>query len=285
MGYSYVKKLQNSEFQRFAILLFRWGCNVILGDYQGNFVKKERIPFNFKNFRVLPTGYLFFTLNRQNIHMEGFSEMQVLITDKNFRIISAGFPYHYDNALRYEMKDYTSSFGKKVNFAFKFSDKVYGYVDTLTVQEKYRLDFSGKELPARYLGMSSKEVFDALKSTDYYFFMGNYIENDTHEYFLILNHSKKSRRTILFRDKTSGKLKGGNILPEDSYILLFTAPFTARKNEFIGALDTYGIHLMLSELKKDEKYKAAYNRLNDLFGHLEEDANPVLVRYTLKNFD
>ena len=254
-------------------------------DYRGNFVKSERLPFYFCNFRVLPDGYLFVTTHEYNVHMGGISEMQVFITDKNFRIISAGLPYHYSEVLNYSTKDYTNSIGKSVNFAFKFSDKVYGYVDSLSVQEKYQLDFAGKGLPDRYLEMSTDDVFEALKSYNYYFFMGDYVENETHESFQLLNYSRKSTRTLLFRDKASGKLSGGNIIPENSHILLFTAPFTAYKDEFIGAYDTYRVCRMLSELKKDAKHKAVYNRLNELFGHLDEDANPILVKYKLKSID
>ncbi len=254
-------------------------------NYRGDFVKSERLPFYFRNFRVLPDGYLFVTTHQYNVHMGGISEMQVFITDKNFRIISAGLPYHYSEALNYSTKDYTNSIGKSVNFAFKFSDRVYGYVDSLSVQEKYQLDFAGKGLPDRYLEMSTDDVFDALKSNNDNFFMGDYVENETHESFQLLNYSRKSIRTLLFRNKASGKLSGGNIIPEDSHILLFTAPFTAYKDEFIGAYDTYRVCRMLSELKKDAKHKAVYNRLNELFGHLDEDANPILVKYKLKSID
>lgn len=253
-------------------------------DYQGNFVKSERLPFYLGKFRVLPDGYLFVATYEYNVHMGGVSGMQVFITDRNFRIISAGFPYHYAEALNYETKDYTGSIGKNVNFAFKFSDKVYQYTDSLSVREKYQLDFSGKELPVEYLQKSTDEVFEILKSNDYYFFMGDYVENETHESFFIENWSKKSRKTLIFRDKENGKLKGGNIISGERNIYTFTAPFTAYKDEFIGILDAYEISRLLAELKKHEKYQEAYNRLNELFGHLEEDANPILVKYKLKSF-
>ena len=271
------------EEQGHLIVYNRWILSFY--DYQGNFVKNERLPFNFCDFRVLPDGYLFVTVDYQNLHLEGYSEMQVLITDKNFRIISAGFPYHYSKSINYATKDYTGSIGKSVNFAFKFSDKVYHYVDSLSVQEKYQLDFAGKELPDRYLEMSLDDVFKALKNTNYYFFMGDYVENETHESFLINNWSKKSPRTLIFRDKASGKLSGGNIISGNRTIYTFTAPFTAYKDEFIGVFDMYEINRSLSELKKYEKYKEAYGYLNELFGHLDEDANPILVRYKLKSID
>ncbi|MDL2310169.1 6-bladed beta-propeller, partial [Parabacteroides sp. OttesenSCG-928-B22] len=123
-------------------------------DYQGNFVKRELLPFNFKNFRVLANGYLFVTIPNQNGHLADLSAMQVFITDKNFRIISAGFPFHYSNTLNYGITDYTSSLDKNVSFAFKFSTKIFQYIDTLAVEEKYQLDFSKKEIPSKYMEMS-----------------------------------------------------------------------------------------------------------------------------------
>jgi len=142
-------------------------------DYQGNFIKKEQVPFYFTNFRVIPDGYLFISeAGNYNIHMDDVSGMQVLITDKAFRIISAGLPFHYAKSLNYSILDYTSASGTNVNFALKFSDKVYQYVDTFTVKEKYHLDFSKKKIPDRYLDMNWSNVYKILKENDYYFFYG-----------------------------------------------------------------------------------------------------------------
>lgn len=254
-------------------------------DYQGEFVKKESLPFYFRKFRVIPNGYLFISApGIYDIQLGDFSGMQLLITDKNFRIISAGFPFHHVAALNYVTKDNANSFGKEVNFAFSFSDKIYRYVDTLSVREKFQLDFGRKGLPNRYLEKGWNEVYETLKSNDYYFFMGDYTENETHESFQILNFSKDMHRTLIFRDKTSGKMTGGNFV-SDGKTLIFSAPFTTYKDEFIGALDGYSIYRTLSELKKDKQRQTTYNRMYDLFGHLTEDANPVLVRYRLKNIN
>ena len=252
-------------------------------DYQGNFAKRELLPFYFCNFKVIPNGYLFVSeAGYYNVHLDELSDLQVLITDKNFRIISAGLPFHYSKHLLYSTEKYVSSLGKKVNFAFKYSDKIYQYVDTLSVLEKYWLDFSEKGIPNKYLKMSSVEGYDAIKKNNYYFFMGEYLENDTHESFKISNFRKKSFNSLIYRDKISGKLKGGNII---SNINIIPSPLTTYKNEFIGALSGYTIFNILSELKKDEKHKTTYNRLNNLLGHLDEDANPVLIKYILKSIN
>jgi hypothetical protein len=252
-------------------------------DYRGNFVKRELLPFFFDNFSVIPNGYLFVSdAGNYNVHLGDFSDKQVLITDKNFRVISAGLPFHYSKNLNFVTKNYTSSLGKKVNFAFKFSNKVYQYVDTFSVQEKYQLDFSGKGFPTRYLDMNWEKVQAELKDNNYYFFMGDYLENDIHECFQIRNLNKKPYRLLIYRDKMSGKLKGGDFITE---VNIISAPLTTYKNEFIGALNGYSAFNTLSELKKDEKHKDAYDRYYELFGNIDEDANPILIKYTLKSFN
>jgi hypothetical protein len=262
------------ETQSHLIVYNRKGLSFY--DYHGNFVKREILPFNFKNFRVLSNGYLFITVPNQNGHLEEFSEMQVLITDKNFRIISAGFPFHYSNTLNYGITDYTSSLEKEVNFSFKFSNKIYQYVDTLSVQEKYQLNFSKKELPVEYLKLNSKEVLNTLKNNNYYYFMGNFAENDTHEYFAIYNdYNRKAYQTFIFRDKLSGELKGGNKITLDDNIPLFGYPLTAYKNEFIGAISSNTIQHYLSNTEKGREK-------NVLFAHVDEDSNPILVRYKIQ---
>lgn len=262
------------EEQNHLIVYNRKGLSFY--DYKGNFIKRELLPFNFKNFRIIPNGFLFIIVPNQNNHLEKLSKMQVLITDRNFRIISTGLPFHYSENLNYGITDYTSSFMNDTNFSFKFSNKIYQYVDTLSIQEKYQLDFSDKELPNKYLEMSDKEVLNTLKNNDFYYFMGNYIKNDTHEYFTLYNrYNKMTYQTFIFRDKVSGKLIGGNKISLNDNIPFFSFPLTAYKNEFIGAISPQSINYYLSE--NEEKWKN-----NALFDQVDSDSNPILVKYNLK---
>jgi len=264
------------EEQNHLIVYNRKGLSFY--DYHGNFVKREPLPFNFKNFRVLPNGFLFITVSNRNDHMEEISEMQVLITDKNFRIITAGLPFHYSNTLNYGTTDYTSSFETKVNFSFKFYDKVYQYLDTISIQEKYRLNFSNKGLPFRYLEMNTSEVLKILKDNDYYFFMGEFLENNTHECFILYNHNKKGFKTLIFRDKLSRKLRGGNKILLDGDIPLFSFPLASHKNEFIGTINSYAIHNYLSNMGKGKEK-------NTVFTGIDDDSNPIIIKYKLKGIN
>jgi hypothetical protein len=161
-------------------------------DFNGKFIKRERLPFSFKNFRVIPNGYLFLTVAQHwNPHLNELSDMQILITDTTFRIISAGLPYRYLKENNFGITDYTNSFENKVNFSFKFSDKIYQFEDTLSVRERYQLNFKEKMLPEKYLELSYNEIRKILKQNDYYYYMGDFVECETHEYFTIHNDFNK----------------------------------------------------------------------------------------------
>lgn len=246
-------------------------------DYNGNFIKRELVPFNFSNFRVLPNGYLFVMDPNRNNHLKEVSEMQVLITDRNFRIISAGLPFHYSLHNSYGITDYTDSFKEKVSFAPKFSNRIYQYVDSVHIREKFLLDFKKKELPAEFLKMETEELFKVLKNNDYYYFMGDFVENDSHEYLsLYNNYNKKTYQTLIFRDKNSNYLQGVNKILLNDLFPIFGYPLVGYEDKFIGAVNPNVIHNYISKKRKQGKIPSSFPT------DVEEDSNPVLIRYKLK---
>lgn len=247
-------------------------------DFDGNFIKRKLVPFYFSNFRVIPNAYLFVTVaQNHNVHLGSLSTMQILISDTTFRIISAGFPFHYPKGNSYSITDYTNSFGNNVNFSFKFSDKIYQVEDTLSVNEMYQLDFKKKTFPEAYLKLGNKELLEKLKHNDSYYYMGDFVECETHEYFAIYNNfNKKAYHTLIFRDKSTGKFMGGNrVLLDTGTIPLFSFPLASYKDKFIGAASSLAIHRYLLEKKTELKE-------NELLKNIDDDSNPVLVIYHLK---
>ncbi|MDR0558903.1 MAG: 6-bladed beta-propeller [Prevotellaceae bacterium] len=264
--------------ERKQILIVEHRTGLSFFDFNGKFIKKEKpfhIPFYFNKFRVIPEGYLFILANRRtdNTHLNKLSDLQVLITDSTFRIIAAGFPYHYPDANNYGNYDYTNSFENNVHFAFKFSDKVYKLENAYSVKECYQLDFHKKRIPEQYL--ENTDIFwKEARQNDCYYYMGDYVECETHEYFALKNNfNRKGFKTFIFRDKSTGNLIGGNQVFVDSDTApLFAPPLAGWKDEFIGAISAFAIHNSLTERKTN----------NEILKNIDEDANPVLVKYKLK---
>ena len=80
-------------------------------------------------------------------------------------------------------------------------------------------------------------------------------------------------------------MKGGNRIVSSLDAPLLLAPLTSLKNEFISAFDANGLQEMISRMKNDESSKSYYERTKELFGHLDEDANPIIIRYKMKSFN
>lgn len=85
-------------------------------DYEGRFIKRVLVSFNFSNFRVTDNGLIFILRPGTNGHLKGLSKIQGLIKDKNFCVISDGFPIHYSEENHYNVADYTSELAKKNKF-------------------------------------------------------------------------------------------------------------------------------------------------------------------------
>ena len=42
---------------------------------------------------------------------------------------------------------------------------------------------------------------------------------------------------------------------------------------------------LITEIKKDEKHKATFGHMIDLFVDIDENANPIIIKYKMKKFN
>jgi hypothetical protein len=250
---------------------------------EGKFKRKEKILLSPSYFAVIPGGYLFYSLHgADNRHLESLSEHQIFITDKQFRLKSAGFPYQYSKENHYEGDRYINLFDKSINFTFKFTNTIYQYINDSTVKAKYTINISDKELPSQIIKeLSSDDFFREAEQNDYYFFSGEYVENKTHD-FLILDNFYIRNYTFIFRDKNSGNICGGTVLKNSPEIFpIINTPIASRESYFIS----YFIPQYTAELKKTLSQNIMLSEEDKIkIRNLQEEDNPVLMFYELKPF-
>jgi hypothetical protein len=244
----------------------------------GQFKRRVKTPFLAYVATPVPDGYLFRVPNRiGNNHLEFPVEYQIFLTDKKFRLKSAGLPYHYGEDNTYENPRSICYNDGRLLFTTKFTDTIYQYVDLYTVKAKYRLDYSSKKVPNHIL-MSSCAIFEkAREQNNYYLFMGGYAETSTHDFVSLTNDYIKNH-TLIFRDKQSGHIKGGTSLEYQTNLLpLISAPIRSKGSYFIG---------YAWPEKKDIEYETSLISEKDkqMLKNLTEDSNPVLIFYELKPF-
>jgi hypothetical protein len=246
--------------------------------HSGQFIQRLRLPFGFYNFTVIPDGYVFKALDGQgNEHLGLWKDYTLWVTDKSFKLKSVGLPapgivgfggYHYlyNNNLT-------------VTATQKFTDTVYQYINnTNQLNARYVLNYSKKKLPEIYLHGSLAEFNNAILQNDYYFYIGEYFETESHNAFFLRNRHI-GLNTVIYRDKESGNLIGGtgadfnvNELPSGGF------PIATSGNWFISCHFPNKNDSLLSNssiLSNDDKEK--------IKGLIDDD-NPVLVFFQLKDF-
>jgi len=249
----------------------------------GQFIRKEILPLFALEIAVISNGYLFRNMFKiDNRHLGYSRDYQVFITNKNFRVESIGIPYLYSKENYYEAKKYISTYKDNINLTFKFCDTIYQYLDNNTLRAKYALNFRDKKVPDRAIReLPTMDFMNVLKNNNYFLFMGEYIENDTNDFFRLVNWHL-GLKTDIFRNKKSGNLLGGTTLitnvsdfpytnvPVTSYESYFVSYFLPEKMDILKEI------IKQSELLSDEDRSTLEN--------VEDDDNPVLVFYELKDF-
>ena len=249
---------------------------------EGNFKLKEKLPLNASEFAVTPNGYLFYVpTGFSNEHLGVRHNDMVYITDKKFELKYTGLLDFVSKDNNFENRTYLNIHDNKVNFTKKFTDTVYQYIDDNKVKIKYALDISDKKLPDRVINQPFELFWKEAGQNDYYYFMGQYIENDTHDFFELENKFLK-RSTVIFRDKASGNLQGGSSMKIDIKILPpFWYPIASQGSSFISYFSPYNVPKDSLYLSENESISEDQKRI--LKG-LKDDDNPVLVFFELNNF-
>jgi hypothetical protein len=245
----------------------------------GEFIRHERLPFGFYNFTVIPDGYVFKALDRQgNGHLGQLEDYTLFVTDKNFKLKSVAMPV-LPSDVNYGGYNYLYKNNHTLNVTQKFTDTVYQYISEANrLKAKYVLDFNKKALPSQYLKGSWDNFENAVRQNDYYFYIGKYLETETHNVFFLENWYIELS-VIIFRDKRSGNLEGGT---EMRYII----SAIPTPNFPIASFGKYFISYYFPDGNKDLLTYSSIITEEDKqkIKNLTEDDNPVLVFYTLKKF-
>ena len=247
----------------------------------GQFIRQRELPFAFYNFLVTPNGYIFKALDRQgNNHLGHLENYRLFVTDKDFKMVSMGM-YYPPQGRTLGWYDYLYKNSGNIAITQAFSDTIYQFVsETNTLRARYLLDFSSRKLPARHLHYNSFEQFQrVITRNNYYFFNGRYLETETHNVFFLDNFNRG--RTIVYRDRRSGNLiggKGGSFNLTEIPPIVF--PISTFENWFISSFwpgngEYEPFRTQSTIISEEDKLKLQ---------QLEEEDNPVLVFFRLKNF-
>ena len=245
----------------------------------GQYLRRERLPFGFYNFLVIPGGYIFKTLDRQdNGHLGDLEDHTVLITDKDFKLESVALSYPPSD-VNYGGYHYLYNNDNSISITQKFSNTIHQYMHkTNKIEAKYILDYKKKMLPESYLRGTAQGFENAVDQNDYYYYLGKYVGTKSHDVFYLCNNYI-GLNTIIYRDNVSGNLKGGTA-PDFSFmeIPIIAFPSTSSGDYLVSYYLPHKNDSQLSNssiISKEDKLK-----IKDM----RDDDNPVLAFFKLKNF-
>ncbi|GHT87670.1 hypothetical protein FACS189474_1060 [Bacteroidia bacterium] len=245
----------------------------------GEFIQQKRLPFGFYNFTVIPNGYVFKALDKQgNEHLDILQYYTLFVTDKNFELNSVALPV-LESDVNYGGYNYLYNNNNTISITHKFTDTVYHYInETNQLKARYALNYSKKKLPERYLQGTMNEFDAAISQNDYWYYIGEYLETESHHIFFLRNDYIRLQ-TIVYRDKQSGNLSGGtNADYNINEIPPFGFPIAASGKYLISTHYPSANNSLapVCSMLSDEDNRKIKN--------LTEDDNPVLVFYELKDF-
>ncbi|RIY35384.1 hypothetical protein CKY20_10330 [Capnocytophaga canis] len=249
-------------------------------DKVGNFLRQKRLPLGFDNLLVTDDGYIFKTYPSQgNEHLKENEKYTFLFSNKTFKINSAAVyspkPIKALSAYTYLYKN-----GDLISLTGQMTDTIYKYNSkTNELTTEFVLNYD-KKVPREYLYGETFETFrKATRNNDYYFNIGEYFETFSQNVFFLHNNYTELK-TVVYRDKKTGNMVGGNnanLKPKEIPPIAF--PKAVYKDYFVS---TYIPSSEDYEILKDSKTISAEDK--EKIKHSKDDDNPVLVYFKLEEF-
>lgn len=250
---------------------------LLLYTADGAYIRQKKLPFGFYNFAPTSNGFVFKTLDGLgNEHLGSLQNCTFLVTDSNFVMKYASLPAEYLKA-NYGGYAYLHGDAGNVQITANNNDTVFHYIPSKSrLEAAYVMDYSDKKLPLSYWNLSGREFSELLSKKNYYYFIGEYLETNAHQVFFLRNDYLKTR-TVVYRDKYTGKMSGGSEARFNIHRMPAIAfPKSVYKDYFVSLhypspMDSCWINSPLVS-SADKQVMAG----------LVEDDNPVLVLYHIK---
>ncbi|WP_158576672.1 6-bladed beta-propeller [Parabacteroides sp. AM08-6] len=257
------------------------GYWVLRYDLEGNFIKKQKIPFWIDG--LYPTeekGYALFA-NKRNNKQYFNQEFSLYIVDSLMKVKKQYFPYNSENYGNLQVPApgnggfYTAN--SKSHYYSMYTDTVYK-IDTDVLKKKYIFDL-GKFAFNTALEKQSKEEFQEYFKKKAYAGVHNVLENDNFIYF----------QTYFFNDIFGWfgfyDKKSGNILNRITYYLDNNLFFLSCPNTY----DDFFITAIPNDVFSDYqlpsgKINSRQEQVKKILENYTEEDNPIIALYKLKNF-
>jgi len=254
-------------------------------NYYGIFLKTIPIYFNFNSFACIDS-----TINVCNVNVGGNYSLPLI---NDFNLINASFDGHlYSKGFFNEKKNDANwttqcqlwEFGKDIYYNFPFSDTIYRVTKDTLYAELY-LNLNERNIPLVEKANITSKNFEEIRGK-YGFLNGDFISLKDYVYLMI--NMPEGIFNVFYSKITEHILSGYNTSSKNPLFSLFFKPIARYKdNTLVTQLS--GSYLNKFKSWQDMKdWKKIDSNIREkflkLFENTNEEDNPILLFYTMKDF-
>lgn len=259
-------------YDQFKSKIFHYRLN-------GEYIKEDRQSFRYIQFAKLENEHLCKNLSG-NEHLPLIDKSSLTILTDSMRFKYACLPMLDMDYVGGKLQNIGS---ERVAYSMPFCDTIYHYTRDL-IEAKYHLKIPEEmKLPKDFEEKSSNsyEKFGKKYFSDKYaFFLGDFVENNSHLHFAYVTHRGY---LSFYYDKATSGLDGGNsVYHSDGSLCSFFSyhrPMAYSGDYFISVIPTSNLSMLIlhgTTLSDDEPFR-------DKLVNLEMDDNPVLFFFKVKS--
>lgn len=180
---------------------------------------------------------------------------------------------------------YESDYG--ILFSYSLNSTIYR-ISSTGAQATYNINYENNTIPEDILKSGMHEIVDYLADKKMPGFISNF--GETSKYFTFSYTFDCFDYNIVFVNKTTGDTKNLYKPINDINHLPFPPPFCTIDEEFVTVVPAHEIILTYQEMLTEKKDSTevfstdAFKRFEAIASNIHEDDNPILIRYTLKDF-
>ena len=256
---------------------------MIFYDYQGKYLKDQKVPFLFLKFQWIPTNhFIYYSLDQDNDHLQSIVNHSVFQSNTSFVLSHRGFKRQKNLYQSLFVENNFSKSSGRLFFHPTYSDTIFALDENGFINEEFIIDFGERKLPGSLTLRENIKEFECISKENFYIiFSGNYVVLNDYLYFTF---TKRNSVYHAFYSKFRANIIVGNaILNDVAPIFNLQHILTGKENTLIGYVQSADIVTGFKEVKRSlwvDKIGEKYTRIAE---QIEEEDNPILLFYHLKN--
>lgn len=256
-------------------------------DLFGNYIRRENIGYNFRNFLFLNNYLYLFTAKHVNKVQERVYNCDLLIATGD-SLVGSYLPFNPDDfqTTRIHNPRPFSIFSGKLFLSDMLSDTIYR-IENATMNPEYYFDYHNKTLPDElklkgHEQLAIKMTQDQADLMQYDFLAGLSATGNDHFIYCYVHKMKVVYGIYKISSGQNKEFQSESFTPTFSKIF---EPFTTNDSgNFICVVPLHSLEFIVEESKRNKEILPLANKIIALKSQIKDPEHPILLKYKVKIF-